>query len=151
MSTKEFIAETEEELLHVYNRYQIVLESGRGVHLTDTDGKKYLDFASGIGVMGLGYGNKEYTDALCDQATRLLHTSNLFYSDVLKSAAERVIRATGMDRVFFTNSGTEAIEGAIKAAKKYAYDKDGTTDHEMIAFNSSFHGRSLGATLRVNL
>ena len=145
MDSKEYINGAEKVLLHTYNRYPVIFEKGEGVYLYDTDGNRYLDFASGIGVMGLGYGNKEYTDALCDQATRLLHTSNLFYSDVLKSAAERVIRATGMDRVFFTNSGTEAIEGAIKAAKKYAYDKDGTTDHEMIAFNSSFHGRSLGA------
>ena len=145
MNTKEYIEKAEETLLHTYNRYPVVFEKGEGVYLYDTDGNKYLDFASGIGVMGLGYGNKEYTDALKDQAGKLLHTSNLFYSDVTASAAMRVTRASGMDRVFFTNSGTEAVEGAIKAAKKYAYDKDGTTDHEIIAFNSSFHGRSLGA------
>ena len=146
MSTKEFIAETEEELLHVYNRYQIVLESGRGVHLTDTDGKKYLDFASGIGVMAYGYSNGEYKQALKEQIDKVTHISNLFYSTTALSAAQRLKKASGMDRVFFTNSGAEAIEGALKSARKYAYTKTGSNDrHEIIAFEHSFHGRTMGA------
>ena len=146
MDTKSYIQDTENQLVHVYNRFPIVLERGEGVYLYDANDKKYLDFGSGIGVMGLGYGNKEYTDALTDQLHKLIHTSNLYYSDVIDSAAKGLKKASGMDRVFFTNSGTEAIEGALKAAKKYAYLRDGNnSDHEIIAMNHSFHGRTMGA------
>lgn len=145
MTTHDYIEEAEQRLIHTYNRYQIVLEKGEGVYLYDIDGKKYLDFASGIAVFALGYGNTEYNDALKAQIDKLLHTSNLYYNVPAVEAAKHITESSGMDRVFFTNSGTEAIEGAIKLARKYAYLKDGTTDHEIIAMNHSFHGRSLGA------
>lgn len=145
MEAKKWMEQAEEAILHTYNRFPIVLDHGEGVYLYDTEGKKYLDFAAGIGVQALGYGNKEYNDALKTQIDKLLHTSNLYYNQPTIEAAEKLCRVSGLERVFFTNSGTEAIEGAIKAAKKYAYAKDGTTDHEIIAMEHSFHGRSLGA------
>ena len=131
---KEYIEQAESALLHTYNRFQIVLE-----------GKKYLDFVSGIAVFALGYGQKEYNDALKAQIDKLLHTSNYYYNVPAIEAAKKLKEVSGMDRVFFTNSGAEAVEGAIKAARKYAYLKDGKTDHEIIAMNHSFHGRTMGA------
>lgn len=145
MNKEEYIKREEGAMLHTYNRFLVVLEKGEGVYLYDTDGKKYLDFAAGIAVEALGYGNRKYNDALKDQIDKLMHTSNLYYNLPIMEAAEKILKVSKMDRVFFTNSGTEAIEGAIKAAKKYAYTRDGHTDHEIIAMNHSFHGRSLGA------
>lgn len=142
---KEYIAEAESALLHTYNRYQIVLDKGDGVYLYDIEGKKYLDFVAGIAVFALGYNNKEYNDALKKQIDKLLHTSNYYYNVPAIEAAKKVKKASGMDRIFFTNSGAEAVEGAVKAARKYAYLKDGCTDHEIIAMNHSFHGRTMGA------
>lgn len=140
-----YIEEAERVLLHTYRRYQIVLEKGEGVYLYDVQGKKYLDFCSGIAVFALGYGNQEYNQALKDQIDKLIHTSNYFYNLPIIEAALKLTKAAQMDRVFFTNSGTEAIEGAIKAARKYGYMKDGKTDHEIIALEHSFHGRTMGA------
>ena len=145
MNSIEYMQKAENDLLHTYNRYGVVLESGKGVYLFDADGKKYLDFASGIGVCALGYGNEEYNAALKEQVDKLLHTSNLYYNLPVIKAAELLKKASGMDRVFFTNSGAEAVEGAMKAAKKYAYTRDGHAGHEIIAMKNSFHGRSLGA------
>ena len=145
MNKEEYIKREEGAMLHTYHRFPVVLEKGEGVYLYDTDGKKYLDFAAGIAVEALGYGNQKYNDALKDQIDKLMHTSNLYYNLPIMEAAEKILKVSKMDRVFFTNSGTEAIEGAIKAAKKYAYTRDGHTDHEIIAMNHSFHGRSLGA------
>lgn len=145
MNKEEYIKREEGAMLHTYNRFPVVLEKGEGVYLYDTDEKKYLDFAAGIAVEALGYGNRKYNDALKNQIDRLMHTSNLYYNPPIMEAAEKILKVSKMDRVFFTNSGTEAIEGAIKAAKKYAYTRDGHTDHEIIAMNHSFHGRSLGA------
>ncbi len=145
MNSTCYIEEAEKNLLHTYNRYGILLEYGKGVYLFDTEGKKYLDFAAGIGVCALGYGNEEYNDALKEQVDKLLHTSNLYYNVPAIRAAELVKQASGMDRVFFTNSGAEAVEGAIKAAKKYAYTRDQHAGHEVIAMHGSFHGRTLGA------
>ncbi len=142
---KKYIEEAEKALLHTYNRYQIVLDRGDGVYLYDIDGRKYLDFVSGIAVFALGYNNKSYNDALKDQIDKLLHTSNYYYNVPAVEAAKKIKEASGMDRVFFTNSGAEAVEGAIKAARKYAFLKDGRTDHEIIAMNHSFHGRTFGA------
>ena len=135
----------EESLLHVYNRFPLVLDHGDGMYLYDTDGKKYLDFAAGIAVMAFGYNNQEYNDALKAQIDKLLHTSNLYYSVPTATAAQALKQVSGMDRIFFTNSGAEAIEGALKAAKKYAYTRDGHGGHEIIAMNHSFHGRTIGA------
>lgn len=143
--TEEYIKRAEDVILHTYNRYQIVLEKGEGVYLEDVEGKKYLDFAAGIAVFALGYGNQKYNEALKNQLDHIIHTSNLYYNIPSIEAGEKLLKACGMSRVFFTNSGTEAIEGAIKAARKYAYNKDGATDHEIIAMNHSFHGRSIGA------
>ncbi len=142
---QEMINEAESSLLHTYNRYQVVFDHADGVTLYDTDGKAYLDFVSGIGVFALGYGNKEYNDALKAQIDKILHTSNYYYNEPAIQAAKLVTKYSGMDRVFFTNSGAEAVEGALKAARKYAYLKDGSTDHEIIALNHSFHGRTFGA------
>lgn len=142
---KEYIEEAEKALLHTYNRYQVVLDKGNGVHLYDIEGKKYLDFCAGIAVFALGYNNKRYNDALKAQIDKLIHTSNYYYNVPAIEAAKKIKKVSGMDRVFFTNSGGEAVEGAIKAARKYAYLKDGTTDHEIIAMEHSFHGRTMGA------
>lgn len=145
MDTQQIIETAEEKLIHTYNRYQIVLDKGDGVRLYDTDGKEYLDFGAGIAVFALGYNNKEYNDALKAQIDKLIHTSNYFYNEPAVEAATALTKASGMDRVFFTNSGTEAIEGAVKLAKKYYYVKNGKADAEIIAMQHSFHGRSMGA------
>ena len=145
MKSKEYMERTEQSVLHTYNRFPVVFEKGEGVYLEDVEGKKYLDFCAGIAVFALGYGNKAYEEALNEQIAKVIHTSNLFYHPPLMDAAEKVVKVSGLDKVFFTNSGTEAIEGAIKVARKYAYLKDGSTDHEIIAMNHSFHGRSMGA------
>lgn len=145
MCNKEYIDRAEQVILHTYNRFQIVLEKGQGVRLYDVEGKEYLDFAAGIAVFALGYNHPEYSKTLKEQIDKIIHTSNLYYNVPMTEAAEKLVKATGLSKVFFTNSGTEAIEGAIKVARKYAYLKDGSTDHEIIAMNHSFHGRSLGA------
>ena len=145
MNKQEYIDTAEQELLHTYNRFSLVLDHGEGVYLYDTDQKAYLDFAAGIAVCALGYSNEAYKNALKDQVDKLLHTSNLYYNVPTIEAAKKALKASGMDRIFFTNSGTEAIEGAIKAAKKYAYTRDGHAGHEIIAMKHSFHGRSIGA------
>ncbi|WP_330376223.1 aspartate aminotransferase family protein [Butyrivibrio sp. AE3004] len=141
----EYIEEAEKDLLHTYNRFQVVLDKGQGVHLYDMEGKSYLDFVSGIGVFALGYGDTEYNDALKAQIDKIIHTSNYYYNMPAINAAHKLKKISGMDRVFFTNSGAEAVEGAIKAARKYAFLKDNSTDHEIIAMNHSFHGRTYGA------
>lgn len=145
METQTIIQTAESSLLHTYNRFPIVLDHGEDVYLYDTDQKKYLDFAAGIAVFALGYSNDAYKTAVKEQVDKLVHTSNLFYNEAAAKAAKKITQLTGMDRVFFTNSGTEAIEGAIKLVRKYAYNKDGRTDHEIIAMKHSFHGRSMGA------
>lgn len=145
MSMENTIKKADENLLHTYNRYQIVFDHGDGVYLYDADGKKYLDFCAGIAVYALGYNNKRYNDAVKNQIDKITHTSNYYYSEPLADAAQLLTKAADMDRVFFTNSGAEAVEGAIKAARKYAYLKDNTTDHEIIAMEHSFHGRTFGA------
>ena len=135
----------EKVLLHTYNRSSVVFDHGKGVYLYDTDGKEYLDFAAGIAVCSLGYGNETYTNAVKNQVDKLLHVSNLYYNEPTTEAAEKLLKVSGMDRVFFTNSGTEAIEGALKAARRYSYNKYGTERYEIVAMNHSFHGRSMGA------
>ena len=145
MSMNEIIKETEENLLHTYNRYPVVFDHGEGVRLYDEDGKEYLDFCAGIAVYALGYKNRRYEEALKSQIEKITHISNYYYSRPLAEAAKALTEAAGMPRVFFTNSGAEAVEGAIKAARKYAYLKDNKTDHEIIAMEHSFHGRTFGA------
>ena len=145
MNMNNQIEEAEVSILHTYNRFPVVFEKGEGVHLYDTQGKKYLDFAAGIAVNALGYHYPGYDEALKDQISKLTHISNLYYNQPVIEAGAKLVLASHMDKVFFTNSGTEAIEGALKAAKKYAYVRDGHADHEIIAMNHSFHGRSVGA------
>ncbi len=140
----QYMKMTEENLLHTYNRFPITLDRGDGVYLYDTDGKKYLDFMAGIAVSGLGYGNVELKNALKEQIDNLLHSSNLYYNTTCGKAAEALRRASGMDRIFFTNSGAEANEGALKAARKYAWQKK-SGRFEFIAMKDSFHGRTMGA------
>lgn len=132
-------------LMKTYNRFPVVFEQGKGVYLYDTEGKKYLDFAAGIAVFALGYGNEAYNNALKEQIDKILHTSNLYYNVPAVEAAEKIVKTSGLSRVFFTNSGTEAIEGALKVARKYAYKKQEREDYEFIAMYHSFHGRSQGA------
>ncbi len=145
MDKKECIRRAEQVLMHTYGRYQVVLDHGEGVYLYDTDGKKYLDFSAGIAVFALGYGDEKYNEAVKAQVDKLLHTSNYYYNEPTTFAAEKLVKASGLDRVFFTNSGTEAVEGAIKLARKYYYKKHGVADSQIIAMEHSFHGRSMGA------
>ncbi len=150
---QEYITQAEQDLLHTYNRYGIVFDRGEGVYLYDKEGKKYLDFFSGIAVNALGYHYQDFDEALKGQIDKLLHISNYFYNEPAIQAAAKLKKASGMDRVFFTNSGAEAIEGALKAARKYAYTRDGHAGSfggspaggEIIAMNHSFHGRTMGA------
>ena len=141
----QYMEQTENFVLHTYNRFPLVIESADGVYVKDTEGKEYLDFAAGIAVYGLGYHYPGFDEALKSQIDKVMHTSNLYYNVPMGNAAQKLAVAAQMDKVFFTNSGTEAIEGAIKAARKYAWLKDGQADHEIIAMNHSFHGRSIGA------
>lgn len=145
MDKQMYMDHSEQYVLHTYNRFPLVIDHGEGLYVYDTDGKQYLDFAAGIAVFALGYHYPGYDEALEEQVRKVIHTSNLFYNVPMGDAAEKVVKASGMEKIFFTNSGTEAIEGAIKAARKYAYLKDGRDDHEIIAMNHSFHGRSVGA------
>lgn len=146
--TSNIIEKAEKNIIHTYNRYQVALEKGEGVYLYDAEGRKYLDFGSGIGVFALGYGNKEYNDALKEQVDRLVHTSNYFYNEPAAEAAEKLAGALGLAKVFFTNSGAEAVEGALKLARKYAYIKScegGAKRTGIIAMEHSFHGRTIGS------
>lgn len=145
MNTEQIRQVTEEYVLHTYNRFPAAFVRGEGMYLYDAEGKKYLDFAAGIAVHALGHAHPVFTEAIKEQVGTLIHTSNLYYHDQLAAAAEKLAKAAEMDKVFFTNSGTEAIEGAIKAARKYAWLKDKKNDHEIIAMHNSFHGRSMGA------
>ena len=145
MTQQEIIDLTEQYVLHTYNRFPLAIDRGEGVRVFDTEGRAYLDFMAGIAVYALGYHYPGFDEALIGQVKKVLHTSNLYYHEPLAKAAEHVVRSTGLSKVFFTNSGAEAIEGAIKAARKYAFLKDGRNDHEIIAMKDSFHGRSVGA------
>lgn len=142
--TQQIIQASDAAYLSIYKRFPVAFERGEGVYLYDAEGKKYLDFGAGIAVMGLGYGNKRYNNALKAQIDKLIHTSNLFYHEPGSVAAAKLREATGLPHVFFTNSGTEAVEGSLKLAKKFA-NSEGKKDYDIIAMNHSFHGRSLGA------
>ena len=147
MADKEMMERAEHVLYKTYNRFPVVFDHGKGVRLYDTEGQEYLDFGAGIAVMGLGYGDEEYTQAVKEQLDKLTHISNLFYNAPSVRAGEKLLAASGMDKVFFTNSGTEAVEGALKIARRYYYNKThgNAPAGEIIAMNRSFHGRSLGA------
>ena len=147
MSMNEQMNHAEESILHTYNRFPVMFDHGEGCYLYDTEGKKYLDFAAGLAVNALGYHYPGYDDALKSQIDKLTHISNLYYNEPMSEAGEKLIKASGLSKAFFTNSGTEAIEGALKAARKYSYTKYGKEAgrFEIIAMNHSFHGRSMGA------
>lgn len=145
MGKEQYMDRAEHALYKIYNRFPVVFDRGEGVYLYDTDGTEYLDFGAGIAVMALGYGCREFQEAVKDQVDKLCHTSNLFYNAPSIGAAERLLKASGMDKVFFTNSGTEAVEGALKVAKRHAFNKGMGQDYEIIAMKHSFHGRSLGS------
>lgn len=145
MTQKEIMDKAEQYVLHTYNRFPLAIDHGEGVRIWDADGKEYLDFMAGIAVYALGYHYPGYDEALEAQVKKVLHTSNLYYHEPLALAAEKLVLSSGLSKAFFTNSGAEAIEGAIKAARKYAWLKDQSNDHEIIAMKSSFHGRSVGA------
>ncbi len=151
MTEKEQVISLGEQVFYkTYNRFPVVFDHGKGMHLYDTEGNQYLDFGAGIAVMSLGYGDNEFTDALKSQMDKLTHTSNLFYNEPAVKAGEKLLEASEMEKVFFTNSGTEAIEGALKIARRYAYNKKqkgqgGAGEPEIIAMVHSFHGRSMGA------
>lgn len=147
MNMNEQMNHAEENILHTYNRFPVMFDHGEGCYLYDTEGKKYLDFAAGIAVNSLGYHYPGYDEALKAQIDKLTHISNLYYNEPMSEAGEKLVKASGLSKAFFTNSGTEAIEGALKAARKYAYTKYGkeAEKYEIIAMNHSFHGRSMGA------
>ncbi len=145
MEKQQYIDRAEHVLYKTYNRFPVVFDHGEGVKLYDTDGQEYLDFGAGIAVMGLGYSCDEVKNAVKEQMEKLPHISNLFYNEPAIKAGEKLLAVSGMDKVFFTNSGTEAIEGALKIAKRYAYNKGMAPDYEIIAMKHSFHGRSIGA------
>lgn len=131
-------------LLEIYNKFELTLVRGEGVYLYDDKNREFLDFSSGIGVCALGYNHKLFNEALKKQIDKLLHTSNLYFNEEALKAAKNLAKASKLSRVFFTNSGTESVEGAMKVAKKYAFNK-GIKNPSFIAFKNSFHGRTLGA------
>ena len=145
MTEKEYMDLGEQYFIHTYNRFPVVIEKGEDVYVYDVTGKKYLDFAAGIAVSALGYSNDVYKEALKQQVDKILHTSNLYYNVPSIEAAEKLVKKAGLKKAFFTNSGAEAIEGALKMAKRYAYDKNGADEYEIIAMKHSFHGRTMGA------
>lgn len=138
------IRKADQHFIHTYNR-SITFVRGEGMYLIDDEGKKYLDMGAGIAVSALGYSNEEYKQGLKDQVDKLIHISNLYFNEPAVKAANYLCEASGMDRVFFTNSGAEAIEGALKLARKYARTKNPDNGGEIIAMEHSFHGRTMGA------
>lgn len=136
-------------LMNTYAPLEQIIEKGDGVYLYDTDGNKYLDFTSGIGVNSLGYNHKSWTDAITNQVKTLQHCSNIFLNPSTVALSNRLTKLTNMDKVFFCNSGAEANEGAIKLARKYSFDKYGKNRSTILTLKQSFHGRTL-ATLTAN-
>ena len=130
-------------VLQTYSRNPVAIDHGRGATLWDTEGKEYIDFTSGIGVCSLGYGNDAWAKAIYDQAMKLGHISNLFYTEPYARLASKLVPAAGMAAVFFGNSGAEANEGMIKTARKYSFDKYGPGRSTIITLNNSFHGRTI--------
>ena len=146
MDSEKVIKRDNEYVLHTYNRNPIVLEKGHGLYAEGPEGQKYLDFTSGIGVNSLGYCDLAWAEAVSQQAHKLQHTSNLYYTAPCGKLAKKLCKRTGMSKVFFGNSGAEANEGAIKAARKYSVDHYGKDRYNVITLVNSFHGRTL-ATL----
>lgn len=145
MDTQSIMAAEAKYLVQTYRRPDIVLERGDGVYLYDTEGRRYLDFASGIAVASLGHSDPEWVAAVAEQAAKLTHVSNLYYTEHQVELARRLVEHSFADRVFFSNTGAEANEGALKFARKYARDRGHEDKMEIVAFTNSFHGRTMGA------
>ncbi len=143
MTAEEIKKKDSEYIMHTYGRFDIVLDHGKGATLWDADGKKHVDLTSGIGVNSLGHGNPAIVNAVTKQAEKLMHASNLYYTEPMVSAAEKLVTATGMGKIFFANSGAEANEGAIKLARKYSFDKYGEGRNTIVTLIQSFHGRTV--------
>ncbi|MGM9971665.1 MAG: aspartate aminotransferase family protein [Anaeroplasmataceae bacterium] len=146
MNFNDIKKEDKEYIANTYNRFDVAIKEGNGATLYDFEGKKYIDFSSGIGVNALGINDKEWVDAVCNQAHQIQHISNLYYTLPQAELAKLLIQKSNMKKVFFCNSGAEANEGAIKTARKYSYDKYGEGRKDIITLEGSFHGRTI-ATL----
>src|ERR1700721_238664 len=146
MNTLEQIAELERQyLLQTYNRYPIAFSRGKGVFLFDLEGKRYLDFVSGLGVNALGHAHPRIVKAIRDQAAKLVHISNLYYHEYQGPLAEKLGKLSGLNPAFFSNAGTEAIEGSIKLARLAGHRAGGAAKSQLVALAGSYHGRSLGS------
>ena len=143
MNSQEIKALTDQYILNTYGRFPVALDHGQGATLYDPEGNAYIDFASGIGVASLGYGDSDWAAAITDQAKKLGHSSNLFYTEPPAKLAQILCQRTGMAGVFFANGGGEANEGMIKLARKYSFDKYGKGRATIITLNNSFHGRTI--------
>lgn len=143
MTFEDIQQQEQAHIMPTYGRFPVALVSGQGATAFDAAGKAYIDFGSGIGVNGLGFAPKGWVEAVRQQAAKLQHTSNLYYNDVQAALAQELCRATGMDKVFFANSGAEANECAIKLARKYSFDKYGPGRHTIVTLVNSFHGRTV--------
>jgi len=146
MPSLEQIAELEKRfLLPTYNRYPVAFERGKGVYLFDFEGKRYLDFVAGLGVNALGHAHPRIVKTIREQAARVIHLSNLYYNEYQGPLAERLCQLSGLDRVFFSNSGTEAVEGAIKLARLAGHKTGGAAKSRLVALEGSYHGRTFGS------
>ena len=143
MTNKEVINLTDENIIPSYARFQVAIEKGKGSTLWDFEGKKYIDFTSGIGVNSLGYGFDAWINAINTQANKVQHLSNLFYTEPGALLAAQLTKRSGLEKAFFSNSGAEANEGAIKLARKYSFDKYGKDRSTVVTLNQSFHGRTI--------
>jgi len=143
MDSNKIFEKDKESVMQTYARFPVAIEHGHGATLYSPEGQEYIDFASGIGVNSLGYGNERWVDAITSQAKKLPHISNLFYSEPSVRLAGALTERTGMKNVFFSNSGAEANEGMIKLARKYSFDKYGKGRHSIITLKNSFHGRTI--------
>ena len=143
MNFEELKALDEQYVMQSYGRFPVAIDHGKGATVWDTQGKEYVDFTSGIGVCSLGYGDEGWVRAITDQASKLGHISNLFYSEPYVRVAQTLCTRTGMSNVFFANSGAESNEGMIKLARKYSFDKYGKGRGTVITLNNSFHGRTI--------
>ena len=143
MTFQEIKAAEESYIMHTYGRFQIALEKGQGATLWDVDGKKYIDMTSGIGVNCLGHNHPALVSAITEQAGKLIHACNLYYTEPMVEVAKTLVTSTGMGKIFFANSGAEANEGMIKLARKYSFDKYGEGRNKIITLKQSFHGRTV--------
>ncbi len=143
MKYQELKAQEQQYVMNTYGRFPIALDHGQGAVLWDVEGKKYIDLTSGIGVCSVGYNNEKLVNAITEQAHKLMHVSNLFTTVPMIQTAKTLVEATGMGKVFFSNSGAESNEGAIKLARKYSFDKYGKGRSKIVTLINSFHGRTV--------